>query len=767
VNPQKAGAVMRPSQLSQLVLLSSLLVANSCTHTTLVEPKNQEIQNLRAFGKLYGYVKYFHPSDQSHQIDWEKFAVYGSEAVRDAHDSKELRSTLEELFLPIAPTMQIYLSHETPKPISVPENVDNLKIVAWQHQGVGLGTSGPIYKSIRTNRVNHIPQTQFGFATASQSVDATQYRGKSIRLKAFVRTNVTGAGNHAQLWLRVDRQNEQVGFLDNMDDRPINSSEWHFYEIVGDVPNDATNIYFGCLLNGIGQIWVDEFSLSVRNDLGDWENIQIPNSGFEERGVKKPTMWSATSPGYSYEAVNDKPYAGERCLRLQNMSKTFSGTLFEGLPKPGEVITAELAQGVSCQIPLALYSESNGKFDQQENTSLDALLSKLSKIETTRLTADNQYVRLGNIIIAWNVFKHFYPYFNEVGTDWEAEFTDVLEDVLSDRNERDFLFSLSRMVARLHDGHGRIEHRIFMEQTGFPFLLDWIEKHLVITFSGDTSRFRIGDIIVSIDGIPAKQMLLDEEEFISGSPQWKRVQSLRRFGFGKEGTTAKLRILRNGDTLKIEVMREPFEGALPVAKPNVEEIADNIFYVNLIRADMTEIGKRLNELAGAKGVIFDMRGYPNGNDEIISHLLTEPDTSGEWMRVPQIIYPDQENVVGFTKYGWYLQPKQPHLRGKIMFLTDARAKSYAESIIGFVEHYKLGEIVGQQTAGANGNVNAFELPGGFRVSWTGMRVVKHDGSQHHLIGIKPTVRVQRTIRGLIEGKDEFLEKALELINGGW
>ncbi len=84
--------------------------------------------------------------------------------------------------------------------------------------------------------------------------------------------------------------------------------------------------------------------------------------------------------------------------------------------------------------------------------------------------------------------------------------------------------------------------------------------------------------------------------------------------------------------------------------------------------------------------------------------------------------------------------------------------------MSFIEHYKLGEIVGQPTAGTNGNVNVINLPGNFRVTWTGMKVVKHDGSQHHLIGIQPTVPAERTIKGVIEGRDEFLEKALEIIN---
>ena len=103
------------------------------------------------------------------------------------------------------------------------------------------------------------------------------------------------------------------------------------------------------------------------------------------------------------------------------------------------------------------------------------------------------------------------------------------------------------------------------------------------------------------------------------------------------------------------------------------------------------------------------------------------------------------------------------LDGKVVFITDGRAISYAESFMGFIEYYRLAEIVGQPTAGTNGNVNFFNLPGGFRVTWTGMKVVKHDGSQHHLIGIQPTVPVHRTIRGVQEERDEFLEKAIEII----
>jgi len=133
------------------------------------------------------------------------------------------------------------------------------------------------------------------------------------------------------------------------------------------------------------------------------------------------------------------------------------------------------------------------------------------------------------------------------------------------------------------------------------------------------------------------------------------------------------------------------------------------------------------------------------------------------MKIPLIVLPDREGW-NYQEVGWNLSVATPHIGGRVVFLTDGRAISYAESFLSFVEHYKLGEIVGEPTAGANGNVNSFILPGGFNVTWTGMKVVKHDGSQHHTVGVLPTILFHRTLAGVAAGKDEYLEKALEIIN---
>lgn len=98
----------------------------------------------------------------------------------------------------------------------------------------------------------------------------------------------------------------------------------------------------------------------------------------------------------------------------------------------------------------------------------------------------------------------------------------------------------------------------------------------------------------------------------------------------------------------------------------------------------------------------------------------------------------------------------------IIFLTNGEALSAAESFMGFIEGYKLATIIGQPTAGTNGNYNLFKLKGGYGISFTGMKVLKHDGTQHHGIGIHPDIYIEKTIKGVKEGRDEFLEKAIEI-----
>jgi len=101
-----------------------------------------------------------------------------------------------------------------------------------------------------------------GFASIAQSIRADVFRGRRVRLSAWVRpTNVTGTG--AGLWMRVDGPGATLTF-DNMSNRPIvGTSGWQQVSDVLDVPANAIGIAFGVLLSAGGDVVVDDFKFNV------------------------------------------------------------------------------------------------------------------------------------------------------------------------------------------------------------------------------------------------------------------------------------------------------------------------------------------------------------------------------------------------------------------------------------------------------------------------------------------------------------------------
>jgi hypothetical protein len=91
----------------------------------------------------------------------------------------------------------------------------------------------------------------------TQAFDATPYRGAAVRLRATVR--VEGGGS-AQLLLRVDRASGELGFFDNMEDRPIRGDMWAAFELTGEVAADAKSVEVGILSSGKSEVWVDAVS---------------------------------------------------------------------------------------------------------------------------------------------------------------------------------------------------------------------------------------------------------------------------------------------------------------------------------------------------------------------------------------------------------------------------------------------------------------------------------------------------------------------------
>ena len=105
-----------------------------------------------------------------------------------------------------------------------------------------------------------VPTTD-GFGTLMQSIDAANYAGKRVRLRTSIKSQ--DVGEWAGMWMRVDKGPTAVAF-DNMQNRAIKGTQaWSTYDVVLDVPEDATGISFGILLSGAGEVWVNHVTFEI------------------------------------------------------------------------------------------------------------------------------------------------------------------------------------------------------------------------------------------------------------------------------------------------------------------------------------------------------------------------------------------------------------------------------------------------------------------------------------------------------------------------
>lgn len=568
------------------------------------ENENQKLENMLTYAKVYGYVKYFHPSDEASQIDWNKFSIYGSSQIEKCKTKEDVIHTLNQLFKPIAPSIKFAskdMAFDLDLNDIIPDSLENYKLCYWQHQGVSIG-------------------------------------------------------------------------MDNK------------------------------------------------------------NTPYESRRINRD--------------------------RVQEDKQ-----LFEYKPEFERCIVKEIGQGIYCQIPIALYANDQSTYPRANRNDLEELKEKLNRTKETN--AEDLFLRLGNIVNVYNVFQHFYPYFDLVNINWENEFKEAIRRTYLDKTNLDHLISLELLTAPLKDGHISVHNNSIKNDYTPPLSWEWIENKLIITHVFDENQaFKVGDIVTHINSQNSVDYFKDQYLRISaGTEGWLHYRANIKSLQGVQGSSIALTI----DGTKIKVKRSISLYQLSQKtnnnKTRYKEIEKGIWYLNLDLIEMDKINKLLPQLEQSESIICDLRGYPKENHVFINHLMAIDDTTKAWMQIPRIIYPDYGETVTYQNHNWIsmMKASQPYLGDKkIVFIINGEAISYAESFMGYIEGYKLATIIGQPTAGTNGNINPFSLPGGFKIYWTGMKVLKHDGSQHHGIGILPDIYVEKTIQGIMDGRDEFMEKALEV-----
>ncbi len=745
-------------------LIASFAFALVAAQATAQTTAPQEIENVAAFARLYGAARWFYPSDAAATLDWNRFAIEGVRRVRGARSTTELATTLEQLFTPLGPGIAI----STSLPPKSPRGVRNAALVAWHYRGpaIAAGTPGP-YTAKRMNRTVAAPTSQpNAFAVLMQSVRADTLRGKTIRLRGQMRVTNPNSESSAGLWLRVDRAQQAMGFFDNMADRPVRDTAWREYVITGAVDSDATQIAFGVINSGSMTVDVDALELATRDVNGKWIPLAIPDASFEADSNNAVRGGWAQNQTTVTSRPNTGAVHGTRFARIEPaataMRQASIGMPADSLETPvtGASVDVELSGGLKARVPLSLT-------DTEARTELPALATLRTAIASSPSSGDrdNTDTRLADIVIAWNVFRHFYPYWGDIDVNWDARLRPQLETALRASASREAHVDAVRMlVADLNDGHGNARDVATPPRaTLLPLQFRILAGQLVVTASTNAS-IPVGSVVTRINGTSASTRIATEMQLASGTPQWKRTRTEGALLLCPRETTT---------TLTIEPPSGPARDAsLPCvgtitrateSRPDsIAELQPGVWYVDLTRVKSAQLSPMLATLAKARGVVFDVRGYPtDAGAMVLPYLMRESENANDrWMHVPRFAAPFGE-VAGWQDFTWSLQPATPAIAGQRVFLTDGRAISYAESVMGYVRDYKLGTIIGGATAGANGNVASFSVPGGIAVTFTGMRVTRHDGTtRYHTAGVAPEIALEPTLAGIRAGTDELLARAL-------
>jgi C-terminal processing protease CtpA/Prc len=189
----------------------------------------------------------------------------------------------------------------------------------------------------------------------------------------------------------------------------------------------------------------------------------------------------------------------------------------------------------------------------------------------------------------------------------------------------------------------------------------------------------------------------------------------------------------------------------------------------LMKNQLDEIYKKL---VNTKGIIFDLRGYPNNTGYwLAASILDKPQYVVKY-EIPLINAPRQWSskaqsfTESFVESG--LQEIEPQkkwdYKGKVLVLINEKAQSAAEHTCLFFKETMKAKVMGTPSVGADGNVTKFTIPGGLTLFFTGIKVIQINGRQLQRKGIIPDIIVKPTILGVQLRRDEVLEEAIKYIS---
>ncbi|OLD48815.1 MAG: hypothetical protein AUI42_10550, partial [Actinobacteria bacterium 13_1_40CM_2_65_8] len=210
---------------------------------------------------------------------------------------------------------------------------------------------------------------------------------------------------------------------------------------------------------------------------------------------------------------------------------------------------------------------------------------------------------------------------------------------------------------------------------------------------------------------------------------------------GPDGTKVTLAITRGAQTFSVTIMRAEIQ--VPSVRSTV--IADQILYVRIYQFSSTttsELHSALStSLAGAKGMVLDLREDPGGFISEADHVISEFVPSGETFELRD----RSGNVEKHSVSGEHLATTIP-----LVVLVNANSASASEIVAGSLQVHQRAKLVGTVTFGKGSVQQDFPLNDGSDIHLTVKRWYLPNGQTIDHKGLQPDVTAP-----LADAKDEF------------
>jgi carboxyl-terminal processing protease len=367
----------------------------------------------------------------------------------------------------------------------------------------------------------------------------------------------------------------------------------------------------------------------------------------------------------------------------------------------------------------------------------------------------------------WNALKENYPMLEYAGAfneDWYEQCKNQIKDIKSLEETLPIMDSL--LVRRLNDYHTSLSWGARPDRAGPPLRVTLAEEQIVVTQCPPDLGVACGDIVLEIDGIPAKERFDQEVPRAFGATWYARADSAcGAILEGRPGSEIKLKLRNARDEVYEKVLTRGGGGVGSEPEPvlSTRVLSDRIGYIRIRawgRFAPAEFDKLLEPLRDKPGLVLDVRDNGGGSDRlaemVIGRFITQP-------VVASISFQRRAGTNLYEKLVFTVAPRGPwRYDGRVAVLTNAGCASACEHFVsGMLEAGAL--LVGTPTTGACGWSKEIALPGGARLRCA-LTFPLHGKVPSPLHGIEPHYLVTPTIADLRAGRDTILEKALALLN---